>query len=110
MLRHREKSWRKYELEHQWTAFKSELSKYNKLIFEFKSQYIRSKVCNYRNDTKKLYGLITELTGAKRDSPLPEHNLDQDLAEHFASFFTDKMTSIRNNNLFEPPLTMPPTS
>ena len=48
-------------------------------------------------DTKKLYKLIANIEGTKKDNPLPEATSDKELADKFADFFYNKIANIRKN-------------
>ena len=61
-------------------------------------------------ETLKNYSLVSNLTGVKKENPLPECVSDVVLAEHFAVFFTEKISKIRNDlnkyKLYDPPTSM----
>lgn len=44
---------------------------------------------------KKLYGIISELTGTIAENPMPQASNDDELAEKFADFLMDKISKIR---------------
>ena len=44
---------------------------------------------------KKLYKLVSQLTGQKEENPLPEDDNDTKLAEQFGEFFLNKIINIR---------------
>ena len=64
------------------------------MLFKYKSNYINEQIAKNKGDTKHL---VSSLTGIKNDNPLPESKSDTDLAERFASFFTEKIEKIRND-------------
>ena len=45
--------------------------------------------------TKKLYKLVSQLTGQKEENPLSEDDNDTKLAEQFREFFLGKIINIR---------------
>ena len=49
-----------------------------------------------KRDSKKLYRLVSQLTGRKSDKPLP-NGQDSVLAENFADSFLDKIKTIRDS-------------
>ena len=51
----------------------------------------------FKNNTKKLYKLITSITGTTKVNPFPEATSDKELADKFANFFYNKVLNIRNN-------------
>ena len=59
------------------------------------------KRCHYRHgqwlwrSSKKLYILVTNLTGTFKENPLPEGLSNKELAEQFAEFFITKIKKIR---------------
>ena len=55
VVRHKEKIWRKYREDHQWTAYKIEKRKYNHMLLESKQINISDKVNQCNRDTKQLF-------------------------------------------------------
>ena len=56
------------------------------MLREIKKEKITAKVLECDRDSKKLYDLVSNLTGIKADNPLPEHNDSEQLANEFADF------------------------
>ena len=54
-------------------------------------------VLNCKGDSKKLYTLVSKLTGSVKDNPLPSAENDENLANEFADYFMDKISKIRNS-------------
>ena len=60
------------------------------------------KRCHHRHgydcgrNSKKLYTLVTNLTGTFKENPLPEGLSNKELAEQFAKFFITKIKKIRH--------------
>ena len=54
-----------------------------------------SLIMENSNDVKKLYKLVSQLTGQKEDNPLPEEDYDTKLAEQFGEFILNKIINIR---------------
>lgn len=50
---------------------------------------------NAKGDSKKLYNLVSELTGTKSENPLPDSVADSKLADDFTDFFMNKIDKIR---------------
>ena len=48
-------------------------------------------VLNCKGDSKKLYTLVSKLTGSVKDNPLPSAENDENLANEFADYFVDKI-------------------
>ena len=64
------------------------------MLREIKKEKITVKVFKCDGDSKKLYDLVSNLTGTKADNPLPEHNDSEQLANEFADFFMKKIRKI----------------
>ena len=60
-------------------------------------QKITAKVLECDRNSKKLYHLISNLTGTKVTNPLPEHNNSEQLANEFADFFMEKIRKIQSS-------------
>ena len=59
---------------------------------------IKCKVAECKNNTKKkIYKLISNITGTTKVNHLPETISDKELADKFAYFFYNKIVNIRNN-------------
>ena len=63
------------------------------------------KVLESKGDSKKLFELLNNLTGVRKENPLPDGSSDV-LAENFAEYFMDKIDKIRSKldhvPLYEP--------
>ena len=61
---------------------------------------------SHRQDIKYLYKIVTNLSGVRKENPIPLAESNQLLAEEFADFFVDKIEKIQENlnqyDLFEP--------
>ena len=49
--------------------------------------------CN--SDTRKLYQIVSNITGIISDNPMPEGKTDQELADSFANFFNNKILKMK---------------
>ena len=96
-MRNQEKKWRKYKLESKWKAFKSERSKYRQMLREARRAKIAEKVNECDNDVNKLYNLVNHLMGRNLDSPFPDTESNEMLANEFADFFMEKIKRIRDS-------------
>ena len=47
------------------------------------------------SNSRKLYQLITNLTGQNKSNPLPASTSDENLADEFATYFHKKICNIR---------------
>ncbi len=86
-VQRRERIWRRYLEEHQWIAYKEERNRLRKMTFAVKKLEISNKVMECGNNTKNLYSLVNNITGVKKQNPMPENITDENLAENFADFF-----------------------
>ena len=84
-------------MEAQWYTLKKERYKYRCMFYEIKKVKITAKVLKCDRDSKKLYNLVSNLTGTKADNPLPEHNDSEQLANEFLDFFMEKIRKIRRS-------------
>ena len=71
---------------HTWNAYKVERNKYHRLLKTCKKESISNKVAECVNDTRKLFGLMRELTNSVVKNPLPESGSDRKLANEFAAY------------------------
>ena len=64
------------------------------MLRDVKTQTICEKVADCNWDAKKLYSLMSYLTGTKVDNPMPEHTDEEQLAGKFVDFFMGKIKII----------------
>ena len=106
LLRNRERLWRKHLQDHLWLAFKIERNRYNKMLKEAKEAFISEDIVSHRNDIKYLYKIVMNLSGVRKENPMPPAESDQLLAEAFADFFIEKINKIQENldhfDLYDP--------
>ena len=57
-------------MEAQWYTLKKERDKYRCMLCEIKKEKITAKVLKCDRDLKKLYDLVSNLTGTKAVNPL----------------------------------------
>ena len=95
-LRQREKIWRRYREDHQWTALKDEQNRYKTLLHKSKCGTIMGKVLECDKDTKKLCNLINNLTGIIKTNPVPNITSEETSAKKFADYFMRKIEGIRD--------------
>ena len=105
-MRNRERLWRKYLQDYLWLAFKIERNRYNNMLKEAKEAFISADILSHRQDIKYLYNVITNLSGVRKENPMPPAESDQLLAEEFADFFIEKINKIHEDldqyDLYEP--------
>ena len=67
-------------------------------MMKFQKRYNTfTRIKNNYNNTRKLYKIISNLTGQDKTNPLSEAHSDQELAEHFAEFFLQNIETICKN-------------
>ena len=96
-VRNRERLWRKYLQDHLWLSFKIERNRYNKMLKAAKEAFISADIVSHRNDIRYLYKVVTNLSGVRKENPMPPSESDQLLAEEFADFFIPKINKIHEN-------------
>ena len=94
MVQNRELIWHKYPTPNTWKAYNVKRNVYNRLLIYKKRQLITRQVINSKGNNKKLYNLIAQLARIRTDSPLPPHNSNESLANHFADYFISKTDKI----------------
>ena len=70
---------------------------------------IFTKIKANHNNTRQFYKIISGLTGHDNTNPLPEAHSDQELAEHFAEFFLQKLETIHEKFNNTTPYTTEPS-
>jgi hypothetical protein len=58
---------------------------------------LSEEVSNSKGDSKKLYALVSELTGTKSENPMPSGISDSTLSDNFAGYFMNKISKIRDS-------------
>ena len=90
-----EYKWRASGLEDDHVAFKLARNKFVSEINLRKSAYYNNEVNKCSGDQKKLYNLVNKLTKGPQETPLPDHQSKQELADEFGEFFKNKVDKIR---------------
>ena len=60
------------------------------------------------NNTRKLFTLVSEITGSSKPNPMPDAQSDKELAEDFAQFFRQKINGIWHQFKHIPQYKVPP--
>ena len=108
IMKNRECKWMKYHKDHLWKAFVRERNRYNTML-EFKKNACLHKIIKTNsNNTRKLFKLVSELTGGSKPNPMPDTQSDKDLAEGFAQFFKQKIDGIQQQFNHIPQYKVPP--
>ena len=108
IARCREKLWRKYHTPELWKALQVARRTYHDKIKSCKTSTISTQVLECGKDSKKLFELVSKLTGSKATNPMPNHKDTQQLTEEFADHFLNKIVRICDA-LDDLPLYIPPT-
>lgn len=95
--RYLERKWTKSKLTVFHEAYREQCARYNTLLQEAKTKHYTSKVESCGRDQKAVFNLTKHLLGKKNVSVLPEHVSASTLAETFSTFFTSKITTIRED-------------
>ena len=82
-------------MEHQLISYKSEKTKYIKLLYVMKRDYLKAQSHDHKGNSKYLYILMVKLTGGVSVNPMPESNLNVELVNDFTKFW-NKTVKIRN--------------
>ena len=99
IVKSRERKWLKYREQPHWKAYKGERNRFITMIKYKKRDHLHNRISATIGNSKKLYQLITNLTGQNKSNPLPTSTSDEDLADEFATYFLEKICNIRK--LFE---------
>ena len=97
VVRNRKQISHKYPKPDMWKAYQMERNAYNRL-FNYKKKQLNSKqVTDSKGNNRKLYKLTAHVAGINTDNPLPFHDSDESLANHFADYFISKIDKICEN-------------
>ena len=108
IMKNREHKWMKYHEDHLWKAFVRERNRYNTMLKFKKYACLHKIIKTNSNNTRKLYKLVSELTGSNKPNPMPDAQSDKDLAKSFAQFFRQKIDKIRQQFNHIPQYIVPP--
>jgi hypothetical protein len=92
--RRAERKWRSSRLTVHRQIYLESRRNVTHLIRSAKFQYYSNLVHENSADQKALFGIINRLLYKDNKNPMPQHSSDEELANKFASFFSDKITSI----------------
>lgn len=96
-VRKLEDKYHKYKLDSIWDTYLSERRRYVNLVRRKKKMHFSSKVLEHKGDSKALHQLISSLTAANKDNPMPINKTNKELANEFLEFFIEKIQKIPNN-------------
>ena len=95
ILKKRERKWLKYKRQGLWLTYKRERNRYSAVLTFQKRHSLFTLIEENSKDAKKLYKLVSQLTGQKQENILPEEDDDTKLAGQFREFFLSKIINIR---------------
>ena len=94
IMKNRECQWIKYHKDHLWKAYVRERNRYNTMVKFKKNDCLHRIIKANSNNTRKLFKLVSEITGRSKPNPMPDAQSDKELAEDFAQFFRQKIDGI----------------
>ena len=93
-MRRWKRLWCKYKSDELWTAFHVAWLHYKEVLYSTKRDVISSKFMDCGKDTQKLYALVNNLLGTRKENSLPCTDSPEELAENFSNFFFEKVEKI----------------
>ena len=90
-----ERSWLKSKTAMKYDNFQIARQIYREYISEKKSEYLNNKIRECGRDSGRLYKEVFALLDLVKENPLPSDSSDDNLADKFSSFFSDKVDGIR---------------
>ena len=103
-----ERIWRKSKSETDEYQFKLAKNKYSFMLTKAHKEHYESEILGASGNQRKLFSIIQELSSTKKDSPLPDHDSIQQLANSFGEFFINKIQDIRDQIDIQPCVFQPP--
>ena len=76
------------------------------MLRKIRTDKITEKVTECAGSTKKLYSLVSYLTGLEIENPMLPGKMDGKLAEEFAEYFMQKIKTIRDGLEYHPLYTL----
>ena len=77
-----------------------------KMLQAAKESFISDDIMSHRQDIKYLYKIVTNVSGLRKENPMPPAESNQVLAEELEDFFVGKIKKIQEHlnqyDLFEP--------
>ena len=95
IVKNRERKWLKYREQLHWKAYQRERNRFTTMIKYNKRDHLQNQISATTGNSKKLYQLITNLTGQNKSNPLPSSTSDENLADEFATYFLEEICNIR---------------
>ena len=102
MRRKAEKQWRASKLPSDYEKFKIARTQVNKALHAAKKEYYQNKIAKTSNQ-KELFQVAKSLLCSSADKVFPSEKTEQELANAFSEFFTNKIQLIRDGLHSVPP-------
>ena len=105
-----ERFWRKNKSPLNRARLRKQIARCNTLITCHKSNYYRNLISDNAHDSKKLWQVLRSVLHSVPDKVLPSHASHIGLANRFATFFSDKISKIRDSFTSTDSFTLPAPS
>ena len=97
LKRRLERSWQSDQKKtFKYTCFYLQRQKVSNMLNSAERHFLHSRLHENSNNPKQIFRICNSPLGRKKDSQLPPGFMNQELANNFNSFFTTKITNIRN--------------
>ena len=91
-----ERRWRKHKSELNRSRLRRQIAWCNRLANKDKGSYYTNLITAYSRDPKKLWQSLRKVLHRTSETVLPAHSSDKSLTDMFASFFSNKISKIRD--------------
>ena len=105
-----ERFWRKTKSPLNRARLRKQIARCNTLITRDRSNYYRNLISDNAHDSKKLWQVLRSVLHSVPDKVLPSHASHIGLANRFATFFSDKISKIRDSFTNTDSFTLPAPS
>ena len=95
--RQAERLWRKTRLTVHHDMFREKCRLVRAQIQEAKKHYYLALITDSKNDARKLFGIVNNLLGRRKETELPTNQPASELVDMFSRFFTDKIANIHRD-------------
>lgn len=95
--RRRERKWHQTKLKVHYDLFQEQSKAVAKLVRTTKQSYFIDQIAQCNGDQKQLFKITKKLLGESGKVTLPNHTSPHELAQQFSSFFSSKISTIREH-------------
>ena len=95
--RQAERLWRKTRLTVHHDMFRERCKLVSAQIQEAKKHYYLALITDSKNDARKLFGIVNNLLGRRKETVLPTNQPASELVDMFSRFFNDKIANIHRD-------------